>query len=554
VHSEFTELGHLADAISWGASDQEKGEVFTKPEVVRFMLFTSGIVSSVLESKTTILEPSCGQGEFIVAVAKIIIDKIQKGIAPPDRKMLQELVKAFDISNVNIDIAKSNTKKILQGVFTSVESDKIVNSWYTNSDFLLTEFSSSFSHVIGNPPYIRIENIPTRLLDIYRSRFTTMKNRADLYIAFYEKSLSLLKPNGTLSFICTDRWTKNRYGSALRKYVAEGFQLDLFVDLYGQNAFQSDVLTYPAITQISKRKQNITQIVHNPKLDDVFTSSVRKSLLDSSNEFEGKISRKDIVKGDAPWLFGSPDELAMIEHIENNFPTIENTGCKIFIGAATGNNNVYIVDDSVKIEASRKIPLVTARDIRNGELTNSGKYIINTYDSEGVIALDNYPLLKSYLLANKDALKNRHTAKKTPNQWYKTIDRIYPDRAVVEKLLIPDIKSKLTICYDKGDYHPNNSLYYICSKKWDLRALQGVLISGLGQLFIQAYSTKVSGGNLRFQSQHLRRIRLPYWESVPQCQRLELANAGLNNNVVKAKELVAILYGLNEKQRQILGC
>jgi methylase of polypeptide subunit release factors len=544
----------LSEALKWGDSENEKGEVFTKPEIVRFMLITSGVQSSLLESNISILEPSCGQGEFVVEVAKLLVNKIQKTNIVLDLDYVMKLVKAFDISRKSIDIAKGSTKNILLAVFTENEAEKIVNSWFVNADFLLSEFNYSFSHIIGNPPYIRIENIPLSLLNTYRSRFFTMKDRADLYIAFYEKSLSLLSANGTLSFICSDRWTKNRYGSLLREYISSNFQLDLFVDLYGQSAFQTDVLTYPAITQISNRKQTITHIIHNPIIDDKLATSVRSTLLDSTRDFEGRVSRKDIVKSSLPWLFGAADELEMIKYIEENFPSIEDVGCKIYIGAATGNNKVYIVDDTVSIELDRKIPLVTARDLKNGMLTNSGKYIINTYDANGLIELDDYPMLKAYLTKNKSVLQKRHVAKQSPKNWYKTIDKVYPERASAKKLLIPDIKSKLTVCYDKGDFHPNNSLYYICSKEWDIRALQCVLLSGIGQLFVQLYSTKVAGGNLRYQTQHLRRIRLPLWGNISEKLQNELKKAGRSNDLVKAKELIVELYGLNEKQKQIIGC
>ncbi|WP_410572666.1 Eco57I restriction-modification methylase domain-containing protein, partial [Bacillus sp. SIMBA_031] len=81
-----------------------------------------------------------------------------------------------------------------------------------------------------------------------------MGDRADLYVPFFEKSLSLLENDGKLCFICTDRWTKNKYGRRLRKLISEKFSFDLFVDLYGSDAFKTKVLTYPAITLIRNRR------------------------------------------------------------------------------------------------------------------------------------------------------------------------------------------------------------------------------------------------------------------------------------------------------------
>ncbi len=288
-----------------------------------------------------------------------------------------------------------------------------------------------------------------------------MNERSDLYIAFYEKSLSLLKNNGVLSFVCTDRWTKNRYGASLRNLIFNTYQLDLFIDMYGQNAFQSGVLTYPAITQISKRSNDQTLIIHNPEINEYFTRQVIAYLRDNNSKIQGAVVRKDVVNSDKPWIFGTSDELDLINRLESEFPLIEEAGCKVFIGAATGNNNIYIVNDDLDIEPCRKIPMVKAGDIKGAHHSDSQQFIINTYDSDGVIDLENYPKLKEYLEQNSNVLKSRHVAKKQPDAWFKTIDRIYPDRANREKLLIPDIKSQLTVVYSEG-FHPNNSIYYVC--------------------------------------------------------------------------------------------
>ena len=62
-------------------------------------------------------------------------------------------------------------------------------------------------------------------------RFTTIYDRADLYVPFIEKSLKVLAPGGTLGFICADRWMKNKYGRPLRQLIADGFHLRYYVDM-----------------------------------------------------------------------------------------------------------------------------------------------------------------------------------------------------------------------------------------------------------------------------------------------------------------------------------
>ena len=69
-------------------------------------------------------------------------------------------------------------------------------------DFLLVELPWSFTHAVGNPPYVRQELIPDGLMAEYRARYSTIYDRADLYVPFFERCLAYLEPGGTLGFIC----------------------------------------------------------------------------------------------------------------------------------------------------------------------------------------------------------------------------------------------------------------------------------------------------------------------------------------------------------------
>ena len=130
----------------------------------------------------------------------------------------------------------------------------------------------------------------------------------------------------------------------------------------------------------------------------------------------------------------------------------------------------------------------------NYDPKKKGKYLINTYDDSGIVNLDKYPKLSKYLHSHETRLKSRHVAKKETDNWFKTIDRVYEHRALTPKLLIPDIGATPTVVYDEGKFHPNNSIYYICSEHWDLHALKAVLVSDVTKLFISAYSTKIAKG------------------------------------------------------------
>lgn len=120
------------------------------------------------------------------------------------------------------------------------------------------------------------------------------------------------------------------------------------------------------------------------------------------------------------------------------------------------------------------------------------------------------------------------------------------------KLLVPDIKGSAHVVLEDGGLYPHHNLYYIVSESWDLRALKAVLESGIGDLFVSAYSVKMAGGHLRFQAQYLRRIRLPEWSTVRDTMRDALLAAVAAGDDGEARSAVYDIYGLNPAERSLL--
>ena len=540
-----------SEIADWEQSDSDKGQVYTRTEVVEFMLTAMGLNTCDDLKNVRFLEPSCGEGEFVVAIVDRLINIPKK--RPAVRELATKLL-AVDLVKNSLEITKKKVVILLKKRgYENIEIKSLLNQWFLSADFLLANITPDFTHVIGNPPYIRVENIPKSLLREYRSQFSTMTDRADLYIPFFEKSLSLLKDSGRLSFICTDRWTKNTYGKSLRRMISDNYGLELFVDLYGVEPFEKDVMTYPAITQIKRGKCEQTVLKHKTTFSNEEANEVVSAIKGEKTTLQ---VRKAIVKDDKPWLIGSSDQIALIHKLEKRFPLLEDAGCNVFIGAATGSNKVYIVDsDKVgfEIEEERLLPVVTANELKGGSIAWREKYLINTYDENGVINLDDYPKLSGYLHSHQEELCKRYVAKKDTVKWFKTIDRVYESRAKMRKLLIPDISSEPIVLYDNGKYHPNNSIYYICSEKWNLHALRVVLLSSVTKLFISTYSTKIAKGYLRFQAQHLRKLRLPNWDSVNPSLQLRLEYAGKSNDIDSFTELTCEMYQLSKVEKSIVG-
>ncbi len=438
----------------------------------------------------------------------------------------------------------------------SAVAHTLLDAWLAEGDFLLMDLPQAFTHVVGNPPYVRQELIPAGLLAEYRARYLTLYDRADLYVPFIEASLLALAPGGTLGFICSDRWMKNKYGGPLRGMVAAGYHLAAYVDMVDTPAFSSDVIAYPAITIIRREKPGATRIARRPDIHpDALAKLASAMRARTIPEGSGVGEVAGIASNQEPWILQSFDQLAVVRRLEAEFPTLETAGCKVGIGVATGADDVFIgVFKEMDVEPDRKLPLVETGDIKLGAVHWRGRGVINPFnDAGGLVDLADFPKLKHYLDRHAEVIRKRHCAKDNPHGWYRTIDRITPALRREPKLLIPDIKGEAHVVYENGRLYPHHNLYYITSKTWDLKALQTVLRSGIAKLFVSIYSTQMRGGYLRFQAQYLRRIRLPRWNDVPDTIRQALIAAADAEDRSAGTDAVFELYRLTRKERADMG-
>lgn len=538
------------------AGKEERGAIYTRREVVEFMLDLVGYTADQPLHEFRLLEPSAGDGDFLlVAISRLM--GAYKAAAPTGAVIakLKNAIRAVELHTDTCDATRLAIIKILREHQLSLrDASALADAWLVQGDFLLTEFPCKFTHVVGNPPYIRQEMIPQVLIDEYRRRFSTIFDRADIYIPFIERGLQHLAPDGALTYICADRWMKNRYGGPLRRLVAEKFHLRAYVDMVNTPAFHSDVIAYPGIFVFGRDGTAETRIAHRPAIDKKSLAALAKAMTATKAKSPDVHTLHVVGKGDEPWVIDNFEELGLVRRLEAAYPTLEEAGCKVGIGVATGADQAFIgLMDELDVEDARKVPLVMTRDIVSGEVNWRGYGVINPFMDDGKLAsFKQFPRFGRFLEARRDVIAKRHVAQKAPANWYRTIDRIYPALVEKPKLLIPDIKGAAHIVYDEGRLYPHHNLYFITSEGWDLRALQAVLQSGIGRLFVAAYSTKMRGGYLRFQAQYLRRIRVPHWTDVKPAMRKRLIAAAESRDQARCNDAVAALYQLSEVDKAIL--
>jgi hypothetical protein len=523
--------------------------------VVEFILDLVDYTSDEPLHRRRLLEPSFGGGDFLLpAVERLLGAWRSAGGAAEAGATLGDAIRAVELHRETYAATRRKVAERLQAEgFSAAAAEALLDQWLVQGDFLLETLAGEFDYVVGNPPYVRQELIPAPLLSAYRERYRTLYDRADLYIPFIERSLSLLTSGGVLGFICADRWMKNRYGGPLRRLVAEEFHLRVYVDMVDTDAFHQEVSTYPAITVIGRESGGVTRIAHRPSLEKPALQTLARALREGGEN--GAVREVPCVpRRDEPWLFDGTDQTALLRRLEAHFPTLEEAGCKVGIGVATGADQAFIGDfATLDVEEECKLPLVTTRDIQSGAVQWQGLGVINPFKADGsLVDLRDYPRLQRYLEARRETIAKRHCAQKNPANWYRTIDRITPSLATTPKLLIPDIKGGSHIVFESGRLYPHHNLYHITSTLWDLHALQAVLLAPITQYLVAAYSTRMRGGYLRFQAQYLRRIRLPHWADVPESLRNALRMAAERNDRDACNLATQQLYGLNTLEVSLL--
>lgn len=488
------------------------GDVFTSPRVVSFMLDLIGYTPDTDLSHVRILEPCFGYGEFLAEIQRRII--LSSEIFGFDAVgVMSNNVYACEIDKSKYD---STTDRL------RLSMPDFNPRHFKNRDFLLTDWDFTFDYIIGNPPYVRYEKVPKDKIGLYRDKFATFHYRCDLYVLFFEQSLRHLSSGGKHCFICSNRWLKNEYGKKLRRLISQSFNLEYLLDIENINAFQEDVLAYPAITvianNISRTRTKVARIDH---IEDL------KLPLDSYSVLQG-----DAIEG---WNDVS------FEAEVSALRTIEDQGFNIGIGVATGADRIFISTSLPDmVERELLMPIINARDLRGDDFQWGNRYLLNPYGPNGsLIDLSDYPRALNYLSENRAALEERHIVRNN-RAWYSLIDRVKPTLLGQPKILLPDISGNNVLFVDDGRFYPAHNLYYITGKPYrELILLAAVLMSSYVKAQMGRISNRMNGGYLRWQSQSLKRLRLPVLSVISSVLRSRLFDAYQRRDLSEIDKIVA---------------
>lgn len=535
-----------------------RGAVYTKHWVVELLLDLAGYVSEANLVDSIAVEPAIGAGAFLVPMAeRLVASCIRQNRALLD---CQGSIIAYELDQAGAATASAAVlAALLKSAVPKPTAEGLAARWVHVGDYLFDAPRLPRAHfVIGNPPYVRLEEIPSEAAALYRNIYPTMRGRADLYVAFFEAALRQLTENGVCAYICADRWMLNQYGAELRRLVTARFNVETVVEMHDVAAFDEDVSAYPAITVIRRGRQSRAVVA---SLGSGFASGSGRGLADSLSTV-GERPRLPLpigltatvlegwFTGSDPWPCSAPQRLALLRRLEEQFEPLESaaTGTRVGIGVATGLDSVFLTKDPRLVEDSRLLKLAMAQDTSTGHFRWSGHYLVNPWDDDGLVDIKQFPLLRAYLEAHQESVKKRNTAQKNPHGWFRTIDRIQMSLSGKPKLYVPDVKERFNPVLDTGEAYPHHNLYFIVSEAWNLEVLGGLLLSSIGQLFIEAYGVRMRGGYLRFQAQYLRRVRVPSPETVTTEQRDKLVKAFRLRDRELADLVARKVYRLTESE------
>jgi adenine-specific DNA-methyltransferase len=530
----------------------ELGAIFTRRWVAELVLDLTGYTVDAAPHTMTILEPACGHGAFV----EVIVERLVASCSAHDVDLATtyDSFVAMDLDPHAVTASRRVARNVLarHGVAPGL-ARRLASRWIRQGDFLIEADSlEPVRWVVGNPPYVRIEDVSGAAMAAYRHKWKTMSGRADVYVGFFEAALGLLQPGGELGFICADRWMRNRYGAGLRRLVEDQYSMEVCLVMHAVDAFEDQVAAYPAITVIASKAQADALVVDAAT---EFDPSAALRLVKARDRGPAPVVVDPTFraswlstwpKNAASWPAGAPERLAVIATLEARLPTLEESGARVSVGVATGADEVYVIDDPDLVEPGLAVPTLAARETASGGIDWKNRFLVNPWDEDGLIGLGRYPKFDAYLKANEKRLRDRYVARNNPDRWWRTIDRVAAGAPQRPKLLIPDLKDRIFPIYDQGKFMPLHSLYYVTSDRWDLAVLGGILMSDIANMFVEAYSVKMANGYMRVSAQYLRLVRVPDPDSITKRNAADLRKAFWSRDELAASRAARSAYGLTQ--------
>lgn len=206
------------------------------------------------------VEPSAGEGAFLVPMVR----RLLASLTVHGRKLsdARESIHAYELdADSAARAAQLVGRELREHGASMLEAREVAEGWVSVGDYLLASPPDRRADlVVGNPPYIRYDDLPAQALSAYRRLYPAMVGRCDIYVGFIEAGLRQLKDGGVLGLICADRWMRSAYGAELRRMITSAFGVEAVIEMHDAPAFEDVVAAYPAVIVIRRAPQRTVTV------------------------------------------------------------------------------------------------------------------------------------------------------------------------------------------------------------------------------------------------------------------------------------------------------
>ncbi|GHR69125.1 type II restriction endonuclease Eco57I subunit R [Helicobacter pylori] len=405
-----------------------------------------------------------------------------------------------------------------------------------------------FDCIIGNPPYIRQEQIKP-LKPLLEKQYPNFYNStADIYTYFFALSYHLLKDKGFNAFITSNKYARAKYGAQLREWLLKKTTIVSYMELNALKVFESATVDTSIMSFIKQMPPKESRFkYYEPTPDD-------KSDLKSARS----LPMKQNALSTESFIFANTTLLDLRDKIESVGTPLKDWDIQIYRGILTGANEAFIIPtekreeilNACKTQEERKHtetlikPILRGKDIKKYSYEWAGEWVINTHNGYTSalkskippVDIEKYPALKSHLDSHFDTIATRSDQGDTP---YHLRNCAYLEDFEKEKIVYGEIVQEPRFYLDSGGcelgYFYAEATSFILTGE-HLRYLLGMLHS---KLITFAFKTFYAGGGLgesgyRYKKAFIERLPIP--KITPQNQELAHKITDCVKVILEAKE------------------
>jgi hypothetical protein len=433
-----------------------------------------------------------------------------------------------------------------------------------------------YDYVVGNPPYVRVQNLPDNQKAMMEQLYEATTGNYDIYCPFYERSLDWLTDRGRLGFITPNQFMVTDYGQGLRRVLLRESQIQEVYDFRDSGVFE-DATNYPAVVIVENnsntnaQRNNDIRCVRvkrsagegqDRKLNDAIIKTVCDHCDDPgySDDYIDVFDFPQTRLDEQYWSLMPPEEIEVIDSLEKeSSDTVGSITDSVFAGTQTSANDVFLVtpidadrvqpEDSdrtvtivpkgeekeYEIETDTLRPWLQGRDVGRWRGSWSGQHVIVPYsierDKNGELTADllsqkylksNLPLTWDYLCEHRNELNKREDGRfKGRDDWY---DFGYPksmDRFEDPKLIGAEIASEPTFMFDSGSWYFKSAYGIQLETQHHDRTemFAGLLNSNVLDFYLKHYTSLKMGGYYKYTTNYLSPLPVP-WEKKEQTSKI----------------------------------